>query len=237
MEVIEIPMFSGMVPAMAPSQLLPQHAAQANNCWLYSGNVKGLPSPVLLRTPPAGTTKSFRFPASYSRPTYFYGGDHWLDFTTVNVDLIRSPVIGDTYDRYYWASDIDQPRYAPRTNINAAGPYFLLGIPAPGGAPPVSNSGGTSSILVTRSYVTTWVSAYGEEGPPSPATTLTGKIDDTYTVTLPTAAAGDLGTNRNLTRVRIYRTVVGGSGATNFYEVVDLPIATTTYADTNTDQT
>ena len=105
-----------------------------------------------------------------------------------------------------------------------------LGVPAPETAPGVTVSGGVSATSKTVSYVYTWVTALGEEGPPSPPTTVTGKIDATYTIamTAPTPTDKD---HRNLTHTRIYRTVVGAQGVATFFFVVELPITTLTYPD------
>jgi hypothetical protein len=235
-DVINIPLFGGMIPALEPTMLPATAAAEAVNCWLYAGAVKGLPTPLLVRSPPEGALKSFRFPASYGNPTAYSLLDSWLDFPTIGVDVVRAPVIGDTYDRYYWASDIDVPRYAPRANIDASTSLFILGVPAPG-APTVVCSGGVSATTVTRSYVVTWVSAYGEEGAPSLPVTLTNKVDATWTVTLPSCPGADRGTDRNLTKVRVYRTIVGASGSSEFYRVAELAIDAGTYADTVPDTT
>ena len=43
-------------------------------------------------------------------------------------------------------------------------------------------------------------------------------------------------TNNNISKVRIYRTVVSADSA-DFFFVVELPAATTTYADTNSNDT
>jgi hypothetical protein len=50
---------------------------------------------------------------------------------------------------------------------------------------------------------------------------------------LPTVA--DMGTQRNITRARIYRTVTGTSGTTSYYWVNDIPITQTYYQDNASD--
>lgn len=81
----------------------------------------------------------------------------------------------------------------------------------------------STPIPETRAYVYTYVSAYGEEGPPSPAAVQTGDPSGTWTVTVynPTST---MMTNRNLTDIRIYRTVVDSSGNATYYQVTQLPI-------------
>jgi len=93
-----------------------------------------------------------------------------------------------------------------------------------------------STVAEVRAYVYTWVSAYGEEGPPSPATQGTGNPLGTWNITM-TPPTGAQTTNRNLTKVRIYRTITDSNGNASYYQVVELPIATTSYADNNLDTT
>lgn len=76
----------------------------------------------------------------------------------------------------------------------------------------------------TRAYVYTYVSAYSEEGPPSPATLGTGDPTGSWTITVynPTA---DLMADRNLTAIRIYRTVTDSAGNASYYQVTQMPIS------------
>jgi hypothetical protein len=107
---------------------------------------------------------------------------------------------------------------------------YLLGIPAPEVAPGVTVTGGTTPAE-TRTYVYTWVSGLGEEGPPSPPATVNGNANGTWTVTVTAPQAGDTA-NRNLTKTRIYRTVTSQQGVATYYFVTELPITTLTFADT-----
>jgi len=105
-----------------------------------------------------------------------------------------------------------------------------LGVPPPSVAPGLTASGGSSSTNTTVTYNYTWVSINGEEGPPSPPSTITNKIDATYhlTFTPPNPTESD---HRNLANTRIYRTVVSAQGVATFYFVAQVGIATTTYDD------
>lgn len=89
-------------------------------------------------------------------------------------------------------------------------------------------------VLETRAYVYTWVSAYGEEGPPSPATVYTGWSEDPWKVTV-TAPGAPETTDRNLSKVRIYRTVTAAGGATTYFFVTEMDLAQTAYTDALTD--
>lgn len=223
-----------MIPAQ-DDRLLPQmNAALARDTWLASGSLQGFRSFQLLytATDPA-TAKAFRIP---NGPT---DKDHladsiWWSFEDPDTDVVRSPVANDSFDRYYRASPSQGPMYNTRARIASGAADYVLGIPAPETAPTVAAVGG-SGATEARSYVYTWVSAYGEEGPPSPPTTLlTGKIDSTFNIGMTAPLSGDT-TNRNLTRVRIYRTITTSAGTAAFFFVAEQAITTLTYADVITD--
>lgn len=239
MAALKIPMFGGMRPAQ-DDRLLPESAAaHSENCWLYSGQLRGTNTPTFIRNCTAGTSKVFRIPNNYLDAAHLADAD-WLEFADPDTDVIRAPVADDTYERYYWASPSASPRYNTRARITAGSAAWVLGIPAPSAAPSVTPSGGSSSTTTSRSYVYTWVSAYGEEGPPSPPLVVMGKIDDTWNVTVGAAASTDLGGvghNRNLTLLRIYRTVTSSAGVATYFLVREQAIGTLTYADSNSDTT
>lgn len=80
----------------------------------------------------------------------------------------------------------------------------------------------SSDVQEARSYVYTWVSQYGEEGPPAPATLNDGWSNGVWTIGVFSPNANDLGVERNLAYLNIYRTVVGTSGSTVFFYVATL---------------
>jgi hypothetical protein len=90
----------------------------------------------------------------------------------------------------------------------------------------------TQDVVEGRSYVYTWVSAYGEEGPPSPASLLNGWSNGRWTIGLWEPPANDQGILRNLTNINIYRTVVSTGGIATFFFVDTVPIGTVEYLDT-----
>lgn len=89
-------------------------------------------------------------------------------------------------------------------------------------------------IVVARSYVYTYVTEFGEEGPPSPATTRTGTVDEAWYVTLPSLPS-NVSTGRVIDRFRLYRTITSASGVATFYQVAEFPVSQTLYLDTKTD--
>mgnify|MGYP000858957446 CR=1 FL=1 len=84
----------------------------------------------------------------------------------------------------------------------------------------------------STSYVYTFVSAYGEEGPPSAASTVI-TTDDNQTVALTNLQTSSSKSNTNLATKRIYRSNTG-SNTTAFQFVAEVTLAATSYTDTTT---
>ncbi len=103
-------------------------------------------------------------------------------------------------------------------------------------APPlVTLPAGVAPLTEVRAYVYTWVSAYGEEGPPSPPSdVITGNQLANWRVGM-TPPDGSVTMGRNLTTTRIYRTVTAADGTGAFYLVDEVPISTALYIDTKSD--
>lgn len=85
-------------------------------------------------------------------------------------------------------------------------------------------------VTVTRAYVYTYVSAYGEEGPPSPPTVATGNVGETWPITV-TPPTNSMKTGRALAKTRIYRTITSSSGVATYFFVAEIDITETGYAD------
>lgn len=227
--------FGGMVPATDP-RLLPLSAAtHAVNCWLYTGKLSPLREPKELFTcNDPETAKVYRIPESYGDASSF-NNSFWMEFSNPFTDVIRAPVFDDQYDRYYWFSSSEAPKYNTKTRILNGDPPWLLGIPRPSAAPTVGVTGGSAGNI-TRAYVATYVSEYGEEGPPSEAELHTGQSDGTWNIDLPTPDPDDIGgPDRNLTHVRIYRTITSSAGVATFFFVAEQAIADETYDDSLSD--
>ena len=220
-------------------RLLPNNSATvAENTKLLEGELRGYHRPTILKDLSSfGFTvgRAYRIPASVTGTV-----DVWLAFQSPNTDIIRSPVLGDAFNRYYWASDNGVPQYntlarivAGNTGANA--PWYL-GVPQPANALTVTPPAGTTE---TRSYVYTFVTAYGEEGPPSNPTTVTGT---TGTWALSNGSTSwTNGSHVDVATVNIYRTVPNASNP-GFFFVATVPIATWisgsgTYSDSSVDAT
>lgn len=350
--------FGGMQPAVDPYLLQDGQAQTALNAWLYSGALEGFRQPTLVHTLAATTArKVYRIPKLYYDKDHIVDS-HWMEFLNPDTDVIRSPVVNDAHERFYWASAQSflpaLPQYNTKARIIAGDPAFRIGVPSPSVAPSVSRANGQyflsasgqrfslipgsagiyyskgfapdqesysvggvrgetpelagatspvssikgnldrsgtpisstatrnryamtggraelrygttiagqrvtisdtgavthgvppqpspagvsqdyvgKGVLEARAYVYTWVSAYGEEGAPSPATLYTGWSEDTWNIKVTAPGILDT-TDRNITQTRIYRTVTAVGGATTYFFVAELPVATLQYSDTLT---
>lgn len=233
-----------MVPLRDSSLLDDGYAQFSVNTFLYRGTVRGFRSSASVYTLQlAGTMQVYRIPADINVKQNF-ATSYWFEFADQYLTAIRSPVVEDQFQRYYFFPSSGSPYFntlanliasAPKTGApgdGAAVPGWLLGIPAPETAPGVVPAPGTDEA---RTYVYTWLNQFSEEGPNSPPTLVAeGAAIGTYEITVtPPPPADQL--NRDLTSLNIYRTVTDSSGNTSFYLVINLPIATTTYADNFTD--
>lgn len=93
---------------------------------------------------------------------------------------------------------------------------------------------GFANPVVTRSYVYTYVTIYGEESQPSPPAEGVGAIDQVWNITIqqpPTIAD-----RAPIDKIRIYRTVTGASGSTVFFRVDEIAVGgANVIADNKTD--
>jgi hypothetical protein len=234
MTAARISPFGGMIPATDETLLPEINASLAKNTWVYQGTVQGIPTPKVLRTNTDDTiTKVYRIPNNYTDAQHLVDSV-WMEFTNIDTDVVRSVVVDDAFDRYYWAAPSLVPQYNTRARIANGDPSFTLGVPQPP-TPILNIVGGVSATQRSTAYVLTYVSAYGEEGPPSNPTEGTGKVDASWNLTWAAADPNDLGVTRNLTLVRIYRTVTALDGTTTYFFVDEKPIATVSYSDTKTD--
>jgi hypothetical protein len=239
MSTIRIDNFAGIAPRYSARLLPNSGAVRADNCKLLSGELRGLRETQQLYDfgDFGGLTvaRAYRLPATVGAPIPIGNSDFWVGFTDPEVDFVRTPVLEDSFERYYWTGDSAHhsgvPQYNTRARIQGGSPSYVLGIPAPVHAPTVTPAAGTD---VVRSYVYTFVSAYGEEGAPSPPTTATG-TSGTWSISgIDTSVPSP--SNYNLATTRIYRTVAGTTG-TEYFHVADIVFGTSTFSDTISDAT
>lgn len=232
MTAIVVKQFGGLKPIVSSKLLAPSESQTALNARLVSGALLPMRATSTLQAlASANPATIFRYGTSSTETNY------WLEFSQ-DTDVMRSPIAADEYDRLYWTNGSGVPRYAPNSLIlqTGSGAYprasYQLGIPAPTTAPNITayTNPATGDTPETRAYLYTYVSAYGEEGPPSPASTLVSvSPNSNSTITM----AGAPGGSYNITLKRIYRSsAVGSSAAWQFVD--EVPVAQGSYTDTKT---
>lgn len=225
---IKLARFSGIAPGVASRLLADQIAQVAQNLDFESGVLK----------PITGDTDVFTLQNSSRRSIYLYNSD-WLEWAEEDVKATKGPIPNDAYDRLYFTGD-DYPRVGTAVSMVAGSSgypaaSYRLGVPAPVSAPGVSQSGtpDASEVPNTVSYVYTFVTAYGEEGPPSPPSSLLD-ITSPETVAINMPSADHPGGNYNFgsgALKRIYRANTG-SDTTEYQFVAEVPFTTEDYDDT-----
>lgn len=192
---------------------------------LFDDNA-GQPGVLLnIGAPTMGITAGTEAVSSFQNPSGLLSGvQYWIGIIA-NADIDLQTIDGNN-NMYSatWTYTNGPPSYSPTVTANAAS-FMIWGDLT------------TSSVLEARSYVYTWVTEYGEEGPPSPASEdengnpVTGWSNGKWTVSLWSPPDDDVGVLRNIKKLRLYRTISGTSGSTVFYQVAELDVGTATYDD------
>jgi hypothetical protein len=225
---IKLEKFQGLIPRASDRLLPPMGATVARNTKLLQGELRGYRAPREVADL-TGEYITIRTAFRVRDPGGEYA-DEWLTFDSRDVDVVRSPIVNDQFDRYYWAGD-GRPMYNTRERIFDGLSAFFLGVPIPTIAPTVVPPG-TVYLDQTRAYVYTFVSAYGEEGQPSPPTLAVGD-EGTWAISGMQTAVPDAA-DRNITKKNIYRTVPGNSSSVFFF-VDQIDVGDATFNDSETD--
>jgi len=226
---IKLEGFQGLIPRTSDRLLPPMAATVARNTKLLQGELRGFRA---LREEAdffdyIDVRRAFRVVDNDG----LYE-DTWLTFDSRDVDVVRSPIINDGYDRYYWAGE-GRPKYNTSYRIQAGSAEYYLGIPTPTNAPTVTPASNVYDDQ-TRAYVYTFVSEFGEEGPPSPPTLVSGD-EGTWALSGMDTSVPD-SANRSITTKKIYRTVPGEVSSVFFF-VAEVDLADASYNDTDIDTT
>jgi hypothetical protein len=205
MPAIKLTGFIGEQPQIVP-RLLPDTAAQeAYDARLDDGGLT--PMRVSAKIADAGIAD----PKTFLR---FDGA--WLAFSSV-VHAAPGPV---AQSRLYYTGD-----GVPKMRVNDL--VYPLAVPAPTAALTGTISGTGTGDAATRVYVYTWVTDYGEESEPSPASAdVTWKASQTVTLSGFEAAP----TGRNITKQRVYRSQTGQVG-TYLYFIAERDVTTDDFID------
>lgn len=180
---IKLSVFSGILPKTGKRLLPDASATAANNVELHSGELRPLQLPVIVNRPNKPMPAISIFLARNG-----LDDEAWFSWP-YDVDVVRVPLSADVESRFVWSGDGPTLKTATYSmaveggGANYPATYYDLGIPPPPTAPTINVTGGVG-IDTTRFYVTTFMSQWGEESAPSPASALTqGKIDGTWSLT------------------------------------------------------
>lgn len=208
--------FTGLNKKVSP-RLLPDDMAQnAQNVFLDSGRIEGIPTDVNDPSE-SGNTHPASHISTTTRTIFKATSSSWFTFTD-DVDVIKSPIKEDTHGRFYFTGSGNFPKYTSLSSgISGSGPFptasFRLGLPTPGAftaAPSVNNATADDGAAISsRAYLYTEITTFGEEGPPSEVTSadiVDAQNGSTVTLTLPAASSGNL----SIAKRRIYRTDING---------------------------
>lgn len=236
--------FAGAMPNR-DIRLLPENAAAlAVNMRPASGALEPVRVPRFIIALQPTTRAVYRIPLGALQD--LSSGVNWyMQFADPDTDVVKNPAVNDSFERYFWASPSTGLRQATKAQILAGlngGAGYGTGVQRPTtpvtldtlGATQTDGNGVPVLPKTTRSYIVTFISAYGEEGAPSPAAEATGYADQIWRlrdIPQPVIVAGQT----DITVVRVYRTVTAASGSTVFNRVVDLPLGQLIYQDTRSD--
>lgn len=208
MAALKLIQFSGEIPRMLP-RLLPDTASQrAENVRLDDGGL----------TPIRKARLEHVVSGVDPIATIYKHGNEWLAWSTP-VNAAPGPV---AQDRLYYTGD-----GVPKMRVGST--VYPLALAGPTGALTATLGGTGSGDITTRIYVYTWVTDFGEESEPCPASNeiswQPGK-----TVTLSGFASPPAG--RNITKQRIYRSQSSVSAGTDFFLIAERAASNANYNDT-----
>lgn len=224
--------FGGLAPKVGVRALAANMAQTALNCKLWSRELRPWKVPLTVATPSkVGTmTSIYRFSEDHATDDNYWF--HW----TQDVNVVRGPIAGDTSERTYFTGAGGVPQVTDSAIALTAGTAYPmnsynLGLPIPA-APTATLGTGGAGTAVSKAYVVTYVSAYGEEGPPSLPSNIVAAMPDQI-IDLSAIPVGPGGAYQ-ITGVNIYRANTGASG-TDYQFVASVAIGVTAYSDTTDD--
>ena len=187
MAYFKVEQFNGIAPVIAPRLLADGVGQIAENVTLNSGRLTPL------RTTSQVTSGFSSGVSALSNDTrtsiWRYtpeSTDYWLQWNE-DVDAVDGPLPKDTHDRIYFTGQ-DYPRVGSEASMISGATYpavsYRLGVKAPSLPGNISLARAANNLATetpnTVCYVFTYVTGFGEEGPPSAATD-TIDVTDTQT--------------------------------------------------------
>jgi len=208
MSIIRLHGFAGIAPKL-DSVFLKSHQSQvALNSRLDGGALRAWRA----NSDTAEISLAGEIKTIYKMPT-----GEWLQWN-VDVDIVKSQLADDTTDRHYYTGT-DVPRVTNNVLVDIGGndeypeDSYILGVPAPTGAPTATLVSGSPVTPVDTAYVYTFVNDWGEESAPSPVSNIVACDFDVESIDLTSLDAAPGGDIVPITKWRIYRVASGTVGA------------------------
>jgi hypothetical protein len=244
MAVIQIQQFGGEVPVQGVRALPPSAADSSVNTWLYSGELRALHPNAYIRDLISTTRKIFRIPKgtmggdpsnpSAVPPPSYLGDSTWLEFSDPYTDIVRGPLVNDSFKRWYFCSPSTGLMVNSLARLQVGSAAYKAGVPAPANNVGIAIAGGSGQFS-TRAYTYTWINIWGEESGPSPAVTAAGFDNATWTISGINDPTTEFANYVPYQKKQLYRSVTGATGVTTYFRVATIASGTTTFADSATD--
>ena len=199
MVAITLNSFGGLSKKLSARMLPESMGVEVNNVDFSHGSLRPMAS-----DSPISVTFSLGSPSGSSKTLYKTAQNKWFAFNNV-VNVVESPVAEDQYDRVYFTGRGSYPEIAANQSINN---IYKLAIPRPPkpsvALAPNPSLNVTTETPISRAYLATYVTAFGEEGPSSEVDPQ--DIIDVYTDQTVTVTVGSATGTRNYAYIRLYRT-------------------------------
>jgi len=230
---IDIQKFLGIAPIVAPIALGESMAQIALDCDLRGGTLAPLRGHRLVGDLGRNNPKTI-YKFGYQSASEM---EWWFAFEN-DMDVAKAAISNDTEERTYFSGNIGGVDIVRKTRFGLAqagsGPYptnyLEASVPKPTQKPITSTTGGDAQIEPEYViYVETFVTSWDEESEPGPESDRMSMLSGaTNTITNLTPLPSG---NTQINRRRLYRSSYAGNSQTGIQFVAELPIATTTYAD------
>ena len=248
MPLLKLQKFGGAIPVTGDRALPDGFAVESFNTWLYGDELRGVRPPLNIIAIQSGTRKVFRVPMRTSGgdpafpgvvpPPSYLGDSVWIQFTDPDTDIVRTAMVNDSFERYYFCSPANGPTFNTYQRLKDGLSGYKLGVPAiaaepVGYAPTITSIVGGGAPVVTRAYTYTWVNIYGEESAPAPPVTAAGNGNAVWNI----GGIWDMARGEGLlgyapqAKKYLYRTITSASGVATYFRVAEIAMGTLTYAD------
>jgi hypothetical protein len=134
MAVLRIKGFAGAIPVTGDRELPDNAAVDSFNTWLYGKELRGVRPPTHLLDINTGIRKVFRVPKRRPGvPPSDLTPDEsvWVQFADRDTDVVKGQLVEDKFERYYFCSPTEGPRFNTYARMLAALPSMKLGVPGP----------------------------------------------------------------------------------------------------------